>query len=29
MRGQEPFDSMVDWIDTQLVDLSKNYLRVG
>ena len=23
MRGQEPFDSMVDWIDTQLVDLSK------
>lgn len=23
MRGQEPFDSMVDWIDTQLVDLSQ------
>ncbi len=23
MRGQEPFDSMVDWIDEQLVDLSK------
>ena len=23
MRGQEPFDSMVDWIDSQLVDLSK------
>lgn len=23
MRGQEPFDSMVDWIDTQLADLSQ------
>lgn len=23
MRGQETFDSMVDWIDNQLVDLSK------
>lgn len=23
MRGQEPFDSMVDWIDKQLVDLSR------
>ena len=23
MRGQMPFDEMVDWIDAQLVDLSK------
>ncbi len=25
MRGQMPFDEMVDWIDAQLVDLSRNF----